>query len=286
MKKIAAAFSILFSVSFPALCGDSKLVERVTVGNKSVSGHTLNDGFVVSRSMTNGTDAHGFSDLTVMDKIKDAGTYGAFDSVVQLFGDNQHNHIYSFQDRIRYAGSGVLEKTGGFISRPVHSGTGNILMRTGVDLGDVYMTGAGSVDQNVGVYIRNLAAGKTNTAIVMAQSSGYGLYSSGAAPSYHRSNLLFGAGSGPVLLDDPRQSDAPRNLSQAEQATAKQLKGMIKASRNKASGKTHVGIQAADIQTAFKANGLDIEQYAILERTPQGLGVRYEELLAFVISAI
>jgi len=286
LNRFIAALAIALAVSLPALGDASISAERVTVGNKPVSGHTLNDGFVVSRSMIKGSDAHGFSDLTVMDKIKDAGTYGAFDSVVQLFGSNRHNHIYSFQDRVRYAGSGVLENTGGFISRPVHSGTGKILMRTAVDLGDVEVKGAGSVEQNVGIYIRNLAAGNMNTAIVMAQSSGYGIYSSGVAPSYHRSDLLFGTGSGPVLLDDPRKSEAPRDLSQAEHAVAKQLKGMIKASRNKDSGKTHVGIQAAEIQAAFKANGLDVEQYAILERTPQGLGVRYEELLAFVVSAI
>lgn len=286
VKKLTVALVIAIAVSLPAFGDDPISASRILVGNKPVAGHSLKDGVVVSRSMLSNTDAHAFTDKTVMDEVTDAGTYGAFDSVVELHGANRQNHIYSFQDRIKYAGSGVLENTGGFVSRPIHSGTGKILMRTGVDIGDVEVKGSGSVGQNVGIYIRNLAAGKVNTAIVMSQSSGYGLYSSGVAPSYHRSDILFGAGSGPVLLDDPRKVDAPRDLSQAEQAVAKQLKGLIKASRNKASGKMHVGIQAAAIQAAFKANGLDVEQYAILERTPQGLGVRYDELLAFVLASI
>lgn len=266
----------------------SVMASHVVVGDLPVRGKTARDGVVVSRNLTGETEAHAFTDKTVIDDVTDAGTYGAFDSVVELKGSNRQNHVYSFQDRAKYSGTaaGVLEAMGGFISRPVHAGTGKILMRTAVDLGDVRLSSTGSVEQNVGIYIRNLAAGKMNTAIVMAQSSGYGIYSSGVAPSYHRSDILFGAGSGPVLLDDPRQSEAPRDLSQAEQAVAKQLKDLFKVSRNKVSGKTHIGIQVNDIQAAFKAQGLEATDYAILENTPQGLGVRYDELLAFVVSSL
>lgn len=286
MKKIAATLAIALAVSVSAWGDEPITAPRVLVGNKPITGHSLKDGVVVSRSMIGATDAHAFTDKTVMDKVTDAGTYGAFDSVVELRGDNRQNHIYSFQDRVNYAGSNVLESAGGFLSRPVHSGTGKILLRTAVDIADVYVTGGGTVDKNVGIYIRNLASGKTNTALVMSQSSGYGLYSSGAAPSYHRSDILFGVGSGPVLLDNPAQAETPRDLSEAERSVAKQLKGMIKASRSKTSGKIGVGIPVADIRLAFAAQGLNADDYSIVEKTAQGPGVRYEQLLAFVLSAI
>ena len=60
--------------------------------------------------------------------------------------------------------------------------------------------------------------------------------------------------------------------------------------------RTHVGIMAQDLQAAFATEGLDASDYAMWcsdtwidketgeERTR--LGVRYSELLAFIISAI
>lgn len=286
MKKIATSIAIALAVSMSAWGDEPITAPRILVGNNPVTGHSIKDGVVVSRSMLGATDAHAFTDKTIMDKVTDAGTYGAFDSVVELRGANRQNHIYSFQDRINYAGTNVLESTGGFLSRPVHSGTGEILIRTAVDIADVSVTGGGTVDKNVGIFIRNLASGKTNTALVMSQSRGYGLYSSGVAPSYHRSDMLFGVGSGPVLLDNPAQSDTPRDLSEAERSVAKQLKGMIKASRSKTTGKIGVGIPIADIRSAFAAQGLNADDYSIVEKTAQGPGVRYEQLLAFVLSAI
>ena len=58
----------------------------------------------------------------------------------------------------------------------------------------------------------------------------------------------------------------------------------------------HVGVIAQEVQDVFEANGLDVNQYGIFcsdtwtdEETGEEktrLGVRYEELLAFIIAAI
>jgi len=92
-------------------------------------------------------------------------------------------------------------------------------------------------------------------------------------------------------------------LSDAEQRVAVACKGLLRKWRWKdaveAKGdeaRTHFGIIAQDLQAAFEAEGLDAGRYAMFmsntwtdeetgeERTR--LGVRYHELLAFIIAAI
>jgi len=92
-------------------------------------------------------------------------------------------------------------------------------------------------------------------------------------------------------------------LSDAEQRVAVACKGLLRKWRWKdaveAKGedaRIHVGIIAQDLQACFAAEGLDAGRYAMFmsntwtdedtgeERTR--LGVRYHELLAFIISAI
>ena len=59
--------------------------------------------------------------------------------------------------------------------------------------------------------------------------------------------------------------------------------------------RTHFGIIAQDLQDAFTAEGLDANKYAMFcsdtwtnddDSEQTRLGVRYSELLAFIISAI
>ena len=107
-----------------------------------------------------------------------------------------------------------------------------------------------------------------------------------------------------------------RELSEAERAVAVRLKGLIRAFKwNEAvdkkgdAARIHVGVIAQDVVAAFDAEGLVAEQYAVLcydewderqevvdENTGEVLdtyrpagnryGVRYEELLAFIIGAL
>jgi len=123
------------------------------------------------------------------------------------------------------------------------------------------------------------------------------------------------AGTGTINTSDAREKQQIRSLSDAEKAVAVRLKGMIKAFKFtdavalKGDGaRIHFGVIAQEVKEAFEAQGLVAESYAILcfdewvaepegkdedgNTTKQAIiagnryGVRYEELLAFIIAAL
>ena len=120
------------------------------------------------------------------------------------------------------------------------------------------------------------------------------------------------AGTGTINTSDATQKQQIASLTSAEQATAKLIKGLIKTfkfndavTKKGEEARTHIGVMAQDVQAAFTANGLDANKYSLFcsdtwytlddKIVPQGtegavevnqLGVRYEELLAFVIAAL
>lgn len=281
---VSIAAGLLFSTA--PLADVTQPITRFQVGEILVTGPALRDAFMVSRLVTGLTDNHAYADKTILDGVTDYGGYGSFDSTVELRGSNKQNHLFTFQDRAKYSGSNALQNMSGFLSRSVHSGKGEIQFRAAIDIDDIQVTNGGKVGQNIGIYIRDLRSGNNNASITLAQSKGHTLYSSGMAPSYHRSNIVFGTGSGPVVGADVNQSQDIRNLSSAERAVAARLKLLIKASRSIGGGKIHIGIMAQDVIAAFKAEGLNAEDYAIINHDEQVIGVRNDELLAFVVSAL
>jgi hypothetical protein len=111
------------------------------------------------------------------------------------------------------------------------------------------------------------------------------------------------AGTGTINTSDAREKQQIRSLSDAENAVAVRLKSLIKAFKfNDAvqakgdAARIHVGVIAQEVIAAFEAEGLDANRYAIVcydeweaeEDRPAGnrYGVRYEELLAFIVSAL
>ena len=117
------------------------------------------------------------------------------------------------------------------------------------------------------------------------------------------------AGTGTINTSDAREKQQFRSLSDTENAVAVRLKSLIKAFKfNDAvqakgdAARIHVGVIAQEVIAAFEAEGLDANRYAIIcydewdaeldedgnEVRPAGnrYGVRYEELLAFIISAL
>lgn len=129
-----------------------------------------------------------------------------------------------------------------------------------------------------------------------------------------RWSVIF-AGTGTINTSDQREKQQVRALSAAERAVAVRLKGLLRAFKfNDAvdkkgnSARIHFGIIAQDVKAAFEVEGLLAENYAVLcydqwEAQPAQLnedgsilipaveagdryGVRYEELLAFIISAL
>jgi hypothetical protein len=126
------------------------------------------------------------------------------------------------------------------------------------------------------------------------------------------------AGTGTINTSDRNDKQDIEELSAAEQRVAVRVKGLIRKFRFKDSvaakgdnARVHFGVIAQDVQDAFTAEGLDASRYGLFcsdtfkaidgkpvekdpltQEYPAGatdytrLGVRYEELLAFVISAI
>ena len=126
-------------------------------------------------------------------------------------------------------------------------------------------------------------------------------------PSYRWS--VVRAGTGTINTSDAREKQQIRSLSAVEQAVAGRLKASIKAFKfndavlaKGANARIHVGVIAQDVVAAFAAEGLDASKYAMLcyDEWPDKLdefgniiapagnryGVRYEELLAFIVSAL
>ena len=110
------------------------------------------------------------------------------------------------------------------------------------------------------------------------------------------------AGTGTINTSDgdTKQDIAP--LTAAEHATAVALKGLVRRFRFKdavaakgAAARVHIGVIAQDVQAAFAAQGLDAAAYGLFCSdtwedkagvSHTRLGVRYDELLAFVVAAL
>ena len=111
------------------------------------------------------------------------------------------------------------------------------------------------------------------------------------------------ATNGTIQTSDRNEKQDIAELSDAEQRVAVAAKGLLRKFRWKSSvaekgdeARTHFGIIAQDLQAAFAAEGLDAGDYAMFinstwtdEETGEErsrMGVRYSELLAFIIAAI
>ena len=111
------------------------------------------------------------------------------------------------------------------------------------------------------------------------------------------------ATNGTIQTSDRNEKQDIEELSEAEERVAVAAKGLLKKFRWKSAAeekgedaRIHFGIIAQDLQAAFEAEGLDAGRYGMFtsdtwtdeesgeEQTR--MGVRYSELLAFIISAI
>ena len=120
--------------------------------------------------------------------------------------------------------------------------------------------------------------------------------------SAHRFDDIF-ATNGTIQTSDRNEKQDIEALSEAEQRVAVAAKGLLRNFRWKGSveekgddARIHFGIIAQDLQAAFEAEGLDAGRYAMFinstwtdEETGEErsrMGVRYNQLLAFIIAAI
>jgi hypothetical protein len=145
--------------------------------------------------------------------------------------------------------------------------------------------------------------------IALGNSSGQGIFVNAAvalAPSVDNTLSLGTSGfrwttvyatTGTINTSDATQKEQVAALTAAELAVARRIKALIKTFKFKdavvAKGdgaRIHVGVMAQDVQAAFAAEGLDADKYGMFCSDTVDdvttLGVRYEELLAFVIAAL
>ena len=111
------------------------------------------------------------------------------------------------------------------------------------------------------------------------------------------------AGTGTINTSDAYLKQDEQLLTEAERKVAVAIKGLIRTFRFKdavaekgAAARIHIGVMAQSVRDAFIAEGLDANRYAMFcsdtwvdEETNEEktrLGIRYDELLAFVIAAL
>ena len=106
------------------------------------------------------------------------------------------------------------------------------------------------------------------------------------------------AATGTINTSDANLKQDVENLEQAELNIAIAIKGLIKKYRfidavqiKGDDARIHVGVIAQEVEQAFIDEGLDPRRYALfcedtLEDGSKRLGIRYDELLAFVIAAL
>jgi hypothetical protein len=106
------------------------------------------------------------------------------------------------------------------------------------------------------------------------------------------------ATNGTIQTSDGAEKQDVEALSDAELRVAQSIKGLIRKFRFKSAvaekgddARIHFGVIAQDVRAAFEAEGLDAGQYGCFcadvdEDGNQRLGIRYDELLAFVIAVL
>ena len=169
------------------------------------------------------------------------------------------------------------------------------------------LTGSPSITvTGVTVGSATTALGSSGTNTTLGNNTVFVAPATGFAPSVDNAYVLGGpsnrwttvyATTGTINTSDGRQKQQGRSLSDAERAVAVKVKGLIKTFKYNAAvekkgdaARIHVGVYAQELSDAFASEGLDAADYGMfcydeLEST-NVYGVRYEELLAFVISAL
>jgi hypothetical protein len=184
------------------------------------------------------------------------------------------------------------------------STTGNALTATTASSA----TTAGGLTGTLSTSSYTLSSSNNLMAFSVSGGNGFFINGSGAAVAPGADNVMslgtsgfrwttVYATTGTINTSDANQKQQIADLSEAEKAVARSIKSLIKtfkfndavAAKGSAARK-HVGVIAQDVQTAFAAQGLNAEEYGIFcSDTVDGntqLGVRYEELLAFVIASL
>lgn len=178
--------------------GRVRSTSNIIVGSNAVSGPAVRDAFTVAREVVGLTDCHAFADKTNISGVTDYGGYGTFDATTALSGSNAQDHMFAYQDRNKYNGSGSINYFAGMISRPEHNGTGTVNNRFGLDITGTTVTAGGVILEETGIRIREIVNANFNVGLrsdqrIVAGKTSYNFYAPASAPNYFNGNLSLGA---------------------------------------------------------------------------------------------
>jgi len=186
---------------------------------------------------------------------------------------------------------------------------------------DLHLSGTANADSGFQVGSIGNIGNRANDVVIFSSSTGHNglrFHVNGILPTdntgaiidddadlgigTHRFKDIY-ATNGTIQTSDINEKQDIEELSEAETRVAVAAKGLLKKYRWKSAvadkgddARIHFGIMAQDLQQAFSAEGLDAGDYGMFisstwtdETTGEEktrLGVRYNELLAFIIAAI
>ena len=207
--------------------------------------------------------------------------------------------------------------TNGLFSAAKYQATANTsfvasLNRTGTDGPILQLRNSGTTVGSIGAKASDLflGTGVCNLRFVDSVPAIYPVDSGGSASdntidiggAAARFDDIY-ATNGTIQTSDANEKQDIEELTDAEQRVAVAAKGLLRKYRWKSSveekgddARIHFGIIAQDLQAAFEAEGLDAGRYAMFinsewtdEETGEQksrMGIRYNQLLAFIIAAI
>jgi hypothetical protein len=201
----------------------------------------------------------------------------------------------------------------GRVNHNAQSQAAAIIGRTGTDGTIVDFRKSGTAVGSIGTIGSDLYVGTGDTGLRFLPSSDAILPAQGSTGATRDDAIDIGTGTarfddiyatnGTIQTSDRNEKQDIEVLSDAEQRVALACKGLLRKFRWKSKveekgddARIHFGIIAQDLQAAFEAEGLDAGRYAMFisstwtdEETGEErsrMGVRYSELLAFIIAAI
>lgn len=236
------------------------------------------------------------------------------DSSLAFYAAHPASGAFEFFGRT-YATQFALPNNSGFEGR---STTGSLLVLCRVDTSNNLLFGG-----NYGNYTQ--ISGSSNGIYMNVGGATIAQYYSGGLRPQPDNSLNLGtaaqrwavvyAGTGAINTSDARAKQQARNLTDAERAVAVRCKLLLRAFKfNDAveakgdAARWHFGVIAQDVAEAFQAEGLDANDYglfcydewgaceAVLDKDGNVVsaavdagdryGIRYDELLAFIVAAI
>jgi hypothetical protein len=245
-----------------------------TVGSNTI----VQNGDTLGTIQYYGADGNGYSLGASIDAVVD-GTPGAGDLPTRLVFSTTADGASSPTERMRISNNGEITFTAKDAGAPLVIGgvTTNSLYRSG--------TGMTGIHFSTNAWLPTGSTGQVND------------NNNTLGNASHRMSVIY-AGTGTINTSDTTLKQDIESLDQVELNVATAIKGLIKKFRfidavatKGDDARIHVGVIAQEIEQAFLDAGLDPRRYGLfcedaLEDGSKRLGIRYDELLAFVIAAL